>query len=203
MHQSIGKITDENVLFLYCKKQQLSSLSCGRKKVCTQCYNKTLWNYPVIFISFFVRCKQNCDISNILTYFRHRVVSLISVSIESLLNAQSAEEKLLKLLSWTSCLNTWHHGFYQIPTDKKNQQVTDSVRNLLMSHVWIFQPDNNPNTNFKNNTKMGHWAQNQASAMANPVLWPESCRKWVRWMSRLRSSFPEGGNGDVKVSVTD
>ncbi len=20
--------------------------------------------------------------------------------------------------SWTSCLDTWHHGFYQIPTDK-------------------------------------------------------------------------------------
>ncbi len=21
---------------------------------------------------------------------------------------------------WTSCLDTWHHGFYQIPTDKKS-----------------------------------------------------------------------------------
>ncbi len=52
----------------------------------------------------------------------------------------------------------------------KNQQVTDSVRNLVMGHVWIFQPYNNPNTNLKNNTKMGHWAQNQASAMAMPVL---------------------------------
>ncbi len=48
----------------------------------------------------------------------------------------------------------------------KNQQVTDSVRNLIMGHVWIFQPDNNPNTNLKNNTKMGHWAQNQASAIS-------------------------------------
>ncbi len=67
-----------------------------------------------------------------------------------------------------------------IPTDK-NQQVTDSVRNLIMGHVWIFQPDNNPNTNLKNSTKMGRWAQNQASAMAIPVLWPEPCRKWVRW----------------------
>ncbi len=63
----------------------------------------------------------------------------------------------------------------------KNQQVTDSVRNLIMGHVWIFQPDNNPKTNHKINTKMGHWAQNQASAMAIPVLWPEPCRKWVRW----------------------
>ncbi len=62
----------------------------------------------------------------------------------------------------------------------KNQQVTDSVRNLIMGHVWIFQ-DNNPNTNLKNNTKIDHWAQNQASAMAIPVLWPEPCRKWVRW----------------------
>ncbi len=50
-----------------------------------------------------------------------------------------------------------------------------------MGHVWIFQPDNNPNTNLKNSTKMGHWAQNQASAMAIPVLWPEPYRKWVRW----------------------
>ncbi len=32
-----------------------------------------------------------------------------------------------------------------------------------MAHVWIVQPYNNPNTNLKNNTKMGHWAQNQAS----------------------------------------
>ncbi len=44
-----------------------------------------------------------------------------------------------------------------------------------MGHVWIFQLDNNPNTNLKNNTKMGHRAQNQASAMTiqspdlNPV----------------------------------
>ncbi len=64
---------------------------------------------------------------------------------------------------------------------KKNQQVTDSVRNLIMGHVWIFQPYNNPNTNFRNNIKMGHWAQNQASAMTIPVLWPEPYRKWVGW----------------------
>ncbi len=37
-------------------------------------------------------------------------------------------------------------------------------------NVWIFQLDNNPKTNLKNNTKMGHWAQNQASAMAIPAL---------------------------------
>ncbi len=54
----------------------------------------------------------------------------------------------------------------------KNQQVTDSVRNLIMGHVWIFQPYNNPDTNLKNYTKMDHWAQKQTSAMAIPVLWP-------------------------------
>ncbi len=59
------------------------------------------------------------------------------------------------------------------------EKVTDSVRNLKMGHVWIFQTDNNPN--LKNNKTMGHWAQTQASAMAIPVLWPELCRKWVRW----------------------
>ncbi len=57
--------------------------------------------------------------------------------------------------------------------------MTDSVRNLIMDHVCIFQPDNNLNINLKNNTKMGHWAQNQASATI-PVLWPEPCRKWVK-----------------------
>ncbi len=49
-----------------------------------------------------------------------------------------------------------------------------------MGQVWVFQPYNNPNTNLKNNTKIGHWAQNQASAMTIPVIWPEPCRKWVR-----------------------
>ncbi len=84
------------------------------------------------------------------------------------------------------CWRSWHlkiHGIMDSIKYRqiKNQQVTDSVRNLIMGHVWIFQPDNNPNTNLKNNTTMGHRAQNQASAMTIPVLWPEPCRKWVRW----------------------
>ncbi len=29
--------------------------------------------------------------------------------------------------------------------------------------------------------QLGHWVQNQASAKAIPVLWPEPCRKWVSW----------------------
>ncbi len=33
---------------------------------------------------------------------------------------------------------------------------------------------------------MGRWAQNQASAMAIPVLWPEPCRKWVRWTEEYK-----------------
>ncbi len=51
----------------------------------------------------------------------------------------------------------------------KNQQVNDSVRNLTIGHVWIFLPDNNTN-----------WAQNQASAMAIPVLWPEPCSEEMK-----------------------
>ncbi len=74
--------------------------------------------------------------------------------------------------SWRSCLDTCHHGFYQIPTDEKC--TSDWLLEILQ---WA----NNPNTNLKNNTTMGHRAQNQASAMAIPVLWPEPCRKWVRW----------------------
>ncbi len=31
---------------------------------------------------------------------------------------------------------------------------------------------------------MCHWAQNQASAMASPVLWTESCRRWVSELKR-------------------
>jgi len=31
-----------------------------------------------------------------------------------------------------------------------------SILNLTIGHVWIFQPDNNPKTNLKNNTKRGH-----------------------------------------------
>ncbi len=82
--------------------------------------------------------------------------------------------------SWTSCLDTWHHGFYQIPTDKKNQQVTDSVINLIKGHVWIFQPYNNPNTNLKNNTvtkfvarkeedKVGLWRLGLSHDVQNPM----------------------------------
>ncbi len=58
-----------------------------------------------------------------------------------------------------------------------------------MGYVWIFQPDNNPNTNLKNNTKMGHWTQNQASAMAIPVLRPEPYRIWVRWTEEKKHHY--------------
>ncbi len=34
-----------------------------------------------------------------------------------------------------------------------NQHVTDSLRNLIMGHVWIFQPYNNPNTKLKKTQK--------------------------------------------------
>ncbi len=72
--------------------------------------------------------------------------------------------------SWTSCLDTWHHWFYQIPTDK-NQKVRESVRNLIMGHVWIFQPDNNPKTTQKwvtgHKTKLLIWPFQ--SSDLNPV----------------------------------
>ncbi len=81
--------------------------------------------------------------------------------------------------SWTSCLNTWHHGFYQYQ-QIKNQQVTDSVRNLIMGMFWIF---NRTIIQNQKHTKIGHWAQKPSFCYGIPVLWPEPCRKWseVNW----------------------
>ncbi len=45
---------------------------------------------------------------------------------------------------------------------------------------------------------MGHWAQNQASAMFIPVLWPEPCRTWVRWTEEAPSWSGESkGSGEI------
>ncbi len=41
---------------------------------------------------------------------------------------------------------------------------------------------------------MGNWAQNQASAMAIQVLWPEPCRTWVRWTEEKKHQHGAGGN---------
>ncbi len=43
--------------------------------------------------------------------------------------------------SWTSCLDTWHHGFYRIPTDTKIK-LTVHAGNLIMDRGWVFQQDN-------------------------------------------------------------
>ncbi len=75
------------------------------------------------------------------------------------------------------------------------KKVTDSVRNIIMGHVLIFQPYNNQNANLKNNTQMGHWAQNQTYAMTIPVFWLEPCRKWVRWTEEKRH---QQGAGNLK-----
>ncbi len=77
--------------------------------------------------------------------------------------------------------------------EKINKWLT--LRNLIMGHVWIFQPYNYPNTNLKNNTKMGYWAQNQASATAIPVLWPEPYYKWVGWTEEKKHHH---GSGNLK-----
>ncbi len=79
-----------------------------------------------------------------------------------------------------------------------NRKVTDSVRNRIMDHDWIFQPDNSPSTNLKNNTKMSHWAQNQASAMAITVLGPEPCREWVRWTEEKKHQHGAGSLKDLE-----
>ncbi len=107
--------------------------------------------------------------------------------------------------SWTSCLDTWHHGFYQIPTDKKNQQVTDSVINLRMGHVWIFQPYNNPNTNLKNNTvtkfvarkeedKVGLWRLSLSHNVQNPM--------GLATIKELEGGKPCGGLWDHRTQRT-
>ncbi len=49
---------------------------------------------------------------------------------------------------------------------KKNQKENDSVRNVIMGQVWIFQLENNPKTNLKNTSKLitGH--------KTKLLLWP-------------------------------
>ncbi len=41
------------------------------------------------------------------------------------------------------CLDSWHCGFYQIPTNKTNLNLTASAGNLMCSS-WIFHQDNDP-----------------------------------------------------------
>ncbi len=70
------------------------------------------------------------------------------------------------LRSWTSCLDTCHCGLYQIPTDKK---LTDFVRNLIMGHVWIFQPDNNPIIQTQTSKTTHKWVPEHKTKL---LLWP-------------------------------
>ncbi len=62
----------------------------------------------------------------------------------------------------------------------KNQNLTASVRNLILGHVWIFHQDNNPNKH-QNKHKNGSLSTNEYFIIAVSVLWPEPCRRWVRW----------------------
>jgi len=106
MHQSVGKITDENVL-LFSSQTKFALQKAAIVKL-VMWYEKGLHtSIPIshfetllLFIYFyFLHYEQNCDFSNILKYFRCRAVFLISVSAESLLNAWSVERKLLVLHS--------------------------------------------------------------------------------------------------------
>ncbi len=78
------------------------------------------------------------------------------------------------------CSDSWHHGFYQIPTDKKSKPDC-LCKKSYNGPCLDLPPGQQSKTNIKINTKMGHWAQNEYFTMAVSVLWPEPYRKWVRW----------------------
>jgi len=80
----------------------------------------------------------------------------------------------------------------------KNQNLTACARNLITGHVWIFQQYSDPKTNIKIKTKIGHWAQNQASAMATPVPRPELYRKWVGWTKEKKRQHGSGNLKDLE-----
>ncbi len=79
---------------------------------------------------------------------------------------------------WTSCSDAWHHGFNQYQ-QIQNQKLTASVRNLTLSHVWIFHQDYDP----KQASKMCHWALNESFTKID--LWPEPYRKWPEAVEHL------------------
>ncbi len=102
MHQSVGKITDENVLLFssQTKFAAIVKLVMWYEKGLHTSIPISHFETLLLFIYFyFLHYEQNCDFSNILKYFRRRAVFLISVSAESLLNAWSVEGKLLVLHS--------------------------------------------------------------------------------------------------------
>ncbi len=57
----------------------------------------------------------------------------------------------------------------------KNLNLTASVRNFIMDHVWIFHQDNSPKQTSKSTQKC------VTEHKMKLLLWPEPCRKWVRW----------------------
>ncbi len=44
---------------------------------------------------------------------------------------------------------------------------------------------------------MGHWTQNQASAMAILVLWHEACRKYMRWTEEKKYRCESEESGEI------
>ncbi len=78
----------------------------------------------------------------------------------------------------------------------KNQQVTDSVRNLIMGHVWIFQTHNNPNTNLKN------WSLSTKPSFcyghSSPLTWTLLKIIGVNWREEASSwSCESEGFGEI------
>ncbi len=78
----------------------------------------------------------------------------------------------------------------------KNQQVTDSVRNLIMGHVWIFQLDNNP----KHKPQKQHkkWVAGHKTKL---LLWPFQSSDLNpvenEWGELKRRSCESEGSGEI------
>ena len=68
--------------------------------------------------------------------------------------------------------------------------MTDSVRNRIIVHVWIFQPYNNPNTNLKNNTEL----------KTKLLLWPfqsSDLNPTDNECGELKRSWESEGSGEI------
>ncbi len=80
----------------------------------------------------------------------------------------------------------------------KNQNLTASVRNLIMGHVWIFQQDNNPKQTSKSTQKWVTEHKMNLLPWLSQLLWPEPYRKWVNWREEVLAwSGSSEGSGEI------